>query len=136
VPRAALQHGGTTRKSSVHPSIPWTAWKVPGIGFYRLAHLNASGLRKRKANFRVITEWTPHPVDKARKEVNQRRRYFNMSKTGLSPRWATTPRRYLYSTRSASYGFNRITPSYVAPVMIPRFVPEMVTIFLSPVVFT
>jgi type IV secretion system protein VirB4 len=35
------------------------------------------------ANFRVITEWTPLAADKARKEVNKRRRHFNMSKTGF-----------------------------------------------------
>jgi type IV secretory pathway VirB4 component len=28
-------------------------------------------------------EWTPLPADKARKEVNKRRRHFNMSKTGF-----------------------------------------------------
>jgi type IV secretion system protein TrbE len=31
----------------------------------------------------VVTEWTPLPADKARKEVNKRRRHFNMSKTGF-----------------------------------------------------
>ena len=50
-------------------------------------------LLKIPANFYVVTEWTPLPADKARKEVNKRRRHFNMSKTGLSLRWATTPRR-------------------------------------------
>jgi len=40
-------------------------------------------LLKIPANFRVITEWTPLPADKARKEVNKRRRHFNMSKTGF-----------------------------------------------------
>ena len=38
---------------------------------------------KIPANFRVITEWTPLAADKARKEVNKRRRHFNMSKTGF-----------------------------------------------------
>jgi hypothetical protein len=33
--------------------------------------------------FNVVTEWTPLPADKARKEVNKRRRHFNMSKTGF-----------------------------------------------------
>jgi type IV secretion system protein VirB4 len=40
-------------------------------------------LLKIPANFRVITEWTPLAADKARKEVNKRRRHFNMSKTGF-----------------------------------------------------
>jgi hypothetical protein len=55
--------------------------------------LALDALLKIPANFYVVTEWTPLPADKARKEVNKRRRHFNMSKTGLSPRWATTPRR-------------------------------------------
>jgi type IV secretory pathway VirB4 component len=40
-------------------------------------------LLKIPANFHVVTEWTPFPADKARKEVNKRRRHFNMSKTGF-----------------------------------------------------
>jgi len=40
-------------------------------------------LLKIPGNFQVITEWTPIPPDKARKEVNKRRRHFNMSKTGF-----------------------------------------------------
>jgi type IV secretion/conjugal transfer VirB4 family ATPase len=40
-------------------------------------------LLKIPANFYVVTEWTPLATDKARKEVNKRRRHFNMSKTGL-----------------------------------------------------
>ena len=40
-------------------------------------------LLKIAANFMVCTEWTPLPTDKARKEVNKRRRHFNMSKTGF-----------------------------------------------------
>ncbi len=40
-------------------------------------------LLKISANFYVITEWTPLSTDKARKEVNKRRRHFNMSKTGF-----------------------------------------------------
>jgi type IV secretion/conjugal transfer VirB4 family ATPase len=40
-------------------------------------------LLKIPANFMVCTEWTPLPADKARKEVNKRRRHFNMSKTGF-----------------------------------------------------
>ena len=38
---------------------------------------------KIPANFYVVTEWTPLAADKARKEVNKRRRHFNMSKTGF-----------------------------------------------------
>src|ERR1700691_3533324 len=40
-------------------------------------------LLKIPANFYVVSEWTPLPADKARKEANKRRRPFNMSKTGL-----------------------------------------------------
>jgi type IV secretion system protein VirB4 len=40
-------------------------------------------LLKIPANFYVVTGWTPLPADKARKEVNKRRRHFNMSKTGF-----------------------------------------------------
>src|SRR5271155_4228190 len=40
-------------------------------------------LLKIPANFYVVTEWTPLPADKARKEENKRRRHFNMSKTGF-----------------------------------------------------
>ena len=40
-------------------------------------------LLKIPANFYVVTEWTPLPADKARMEVNKRRRHFNMSKTGF-----------------------------------------------------
>jgi hypothetical protein len=40
-------------------------------------------LLKVPANFYVVTEWTPLPAGKARKEVNKRRRHFNMSKTGF-----------------------------------------------------
>ena len=45
--------------------------------------LALDALLKIPANFRVITEWTPLAPDKARKEVNKRRRHFNMSKTGF-----------------------------------------------------
>jgi type IV secretion system protein VirB4 len=45
--------------------------------------LALDALLKIPANFRVITEWTPLAADKARKEVNKRRRHFNMSKTGF-----------------------------------------------------
>jgi type IV secretion system protein VirB4 len=40
-------------------------------------------LLKICANFYVVTEWVPLPMDKARKEVNKRRRHFNISKTGF-----------------------------------------------------
>jgi len=40
-------------------------------------------LLKIPANFYVVTEWTPLAPDKARREVNKRRRHFNMSKTGF-----------------------------------------------------
>jgi type IV secretion/conjugal transfer VirB4 family ATPase len=40
-------------------------------------------LLKIPASFYVVTEWTPLSADKARKEVNKRRRHFNMSKTGF-----------------------------------------------------
>jgi type IV secretion system protein VirB4 len=40
-------------------------------------------LLKIPASFYVVTEWTPLATDKARKEVNKRRRHFNMSKTGF-----------------------------------------------------
>jgi type IV secretion system protein VirB4 len=40
-------------------------------------------LLKIPASFYVVTEWTPLAADKARKEVNKRRRHFNMSKTGF-----------------------------------------------------
>jgi type IV secretion system protein TrbE len=40
-------------------------------------------LLKIPANFYVVTEWTPLPIDRARREVNKRRRHFNISKTGF-----------------------------------------------------
>jgi len=40
-------------------------------------------LLKIPANFYVVTEWTALPTDRACKEVNKRRRHFNMSKTGF-----------------------------------------------------
>ena len=40
-------------------------------------------LLKIPANFHVVTQWTPLPADKGRKEVNKRRRHFNLSKTGF-----------------------------------------------------
>ena len=40
-------------------------------------------LLKIPANFYVASEWMPLATDKARREVNKRRRHFNMSKTGF-----------------------------------------------------
>jgi len=40
-------------------------------------------LLKIAANFYVVTEWTPTTAEQARKEVNKRRRHFNVSKTGF-----------------------------------------------------
>src|ERR1700681_3687004 len=48
-------------------------------------------LLKIPANFSVVTEWTPLPADKARKEVNKRRRHFNMSKTGFVSQMGNNP---------------------------------------------
>ena len=48
-------------------------------------------LLKIPANFYVVTEWTPLAADKARKEVNKRRRHFNMSKTGLISQMGNDP---------------------------------------------
>jgi type IV secretion/conjugal transfer VirB4 family ATPase len=40
-------------------------------------------LLKIRGNFHVVTEWTPLTNSKARKEVRQRKRHFNMTKTGF-----------------------------------------------------
>ncbi|MGC1870825.1 MAG: DUF87 domain-containing protein [Acidobacteriaceae bacterium] len=40
-------------------------------------------LLKISANFYVVTEWSPMNTEQARKEVNKRRRHFNVSKTGF-----------------------------------------------------
>jgi type IV secretion system protein VirB4 len=40
-------------------------------------------LLKISANFNVVTEWAPITTERARKEVNKRRRHFNVSKTGF-----------------------------------------------------
>lgn len=40
-------------------------------------------LLKIPANSYTVTEWTPMSAEKARKEVNKRRRHFNISKTGF-----------------------------------------------------
>ncbi len=40
-------------------------------------------LLKIEANFYVVTEWTPLPMGRARKEVDKRRKHFNMAKSGF-----------------------------------------------------
>ncbi len=47
-------------------------------------------LLKVPANFYAVTEWTPLSVEKARKEVNKRRRHFNVSKTGFVSQLGTS----------------------------------------------
>ena len=53
--------------------------------------LALDALLKIPANFRVVTEWTPLEADKARKEVNKRRRHFNVSKTGFVSQMGNDP---------------------------------------------
>jgi type IV secretion/conjugal transfer VirB4 family ATPase len=48
-------------------------------------------LLKIPASFYVVTEWTPLSADTARKEVNKRRRHFNMSKTGFISQMGNDP---------------------------------------------
>jgi type IV secretion system protein VirB4 len=48
-------------------------------------------LLKIPANFYVVTEWTPITTEKARKEVNKRRRHFNVSKTGFISQLGNDP---------------------------------------------
>jgi type IV secretion/conjugal transfer VirB4 family ATPase len=48
-------------------------------------------LLKIPGNFYVVTEWTQLPADKARKEVNKRRRHFNISKTGFISQLGNDP---------------------------------------------
>ena len=48
-------------------------------------------LLKIPANFCVVTEWVPLSTAKARKEVNKRRRHFNMSKTGFVSQLGNDP---------------------------------------------
>jgi type IV secretion system protein VirB4 len=48
-------------------------------------------LLKIPASFYVVTEWMPLTADKARKEVNKRRRHFNMSKTGFVSQLGNDP---------------------------------------------
>ena len=47
-------------------------------------------LLKVTANFYVVTEWTPMTAEQARKEVNKRRRHFNVSKTGFISQMGTS----------------------------------------------
>ncbi len=48
-------------------------------------------LLKIPANFYVVTEWVPIPAKRARKEVNKRRRHFNVSKTGFVSQLGSDP---------------------------------------------
>jgi type IV secretion system protein VirB4 len=50
-------------------------------------------LLKIPANFHAVTEWTPLPAEKARKEVNKRRKHFNISKTGFVSQLGDDPAR-------------------------------------------
>ena len=59
------------------------------IGETRPLALDA--LLKIPANFIAISEWTPLPAAAARKEVNKRRRHFNVSKTGFISQLGNDP---------------------------------------------
>ncbi|MFP5209742.1 MAG: VirB4 family type IV secretion system protein [Acidobacteriota bacterium] len=48
-------------------------------------------LLKVPANFIACTEWSALPADKARKEVNKRRRHFNIAKTGFVSQMGNDP---------------------------------------------
>ena len=48
-------------------------------------------LLKIEGNFYVVTEWTPLSMAKARKEVDKRRRHFNMSKSGFVSQIVSDP---------------------------------------------
>ena len=48
-------------------------------------------LLKVPANFCAVTEWAPLTADKARKEVNKRRKHFNVSKTGFVSQLGNDP---------------------------------------------
>jgi type IV secretion system protein VirB4 len=50
-------------------------------------------LFKIEGNFYVVTEWTPLSMAKARKEVDKRRRHFNMSKSGFVSQIGSDPAR-------------------------------------------
>jgi type IV secretion system protein TrbE len=59
------------------------------IGETRPLALDA--LLKIPANFIAISEWSPLPIAAARKEVNKRRRHFNISKTGFISQLGNDP---------------------------------------------
>ena len=48
-------------------------------------------LLKVSANFCAVTEWAPLTAEKARKEVNKRRKHFNISKTGFVSQLGNDP---------------------------------------------
>jgi type IV secretion/conjugal transfer VirB4 family ATPase len=48
-------------------------------------------LLKIPGNFYAVTEWAPLPAAQARKEVNKRRRHFNISKTGFVSQLGSDP---------------------------------------------
>ena len=48
-------------------------------------------LLKIPANFYAVTEWGPLSAEKARKEVNKRRKHFNVSKTGFVSQLGNDP---------------------------------------------
>ena len=48
-------------------------------------------LLKIPSNFYAVTEWTPVSNEKARREVNKRRKHFNMSKTGFISQATSDP---------------------------------------------
>jgi type IV secretion system protein TrbE len=53
--------------------------------------LALDSLLKTSGNFYVVTEWAPISTEKARKEVNKRRRHFNVSKTGFISQLSNDP---------------------------------------------
>ncbi len=48
-------------------------------------------LLKISGNFHVVTEWVPTTTEKARKEVNKRRRHFNVAKSGFISQLGNDP---------------------------------------------
>jgi type IV secretion system protein TrbE len=53
--------------------------------------LALDALLKVPANFCAVTEWAPLTQEKARKEVNKRRKHFNVSKTGFVSQLGNDP---------------------------------------------
>ena len=53
--------------------------------------LALDALLKIQANFYAVSEWVPLSAEKARKEVNKRRRHFNISKTGFVSQLGNDP---------------------------------------------